>query len=83
MVSYVFRQATNHPIINDEKIFTHLYSHLGFGSEGSSPVCYHRLKYPELFYVYDKTFFTRGNLRQGSDKVQKTWNKVAMDPMHD
>ena len=81
MVTYVFRTATNYPMINDEKIFTHLFSHLGFGSEGSSPICYHRLKEPELFYIYDKTFFTRGNLRQERDEIQKIWNRVAIDPL--
>jgi len=75
MTTHVFRQATNYPMTHVEKIFTHLYSHLGYGAEGSSPVCYHRLKYPQLFYVYEKAFFEHGNLR-GSDEVEKRMLRV-------
>jgi len=81
MVTYAFRKATNYPIISDEKIFTHLFSNQGYGSEESSPVCYHRLKEPGLFYIYDQTFFTRGNLRKDRDEIQKLWRRLAIDPL--
>ena len=82
MVTYGYRKATNYPMINYEKIFTHLFSNQGFGSDDESPpICYHRLKEPELFYIYDQTFFTRGNLRYGRDQIKKVWNRVAINPL--
>lgn len=81
MVSHAYRKATNYPMVSVEKIFTHLFSNQGYGSEGSSPVCYHRLKDPELFYVYDRTFFAQGNLRKDHDEILKIWHKLARHPM--
>jgi len=79
MVSYVYRSATNYPVLSNDKIFNYFIKREGLGSELSPPICYHQVKQESGFYEYYTLFYdTKQRILKPLSSVVALWNEAQL-----